>query len=367
MTSHRLPLVEPHAREHGNCAHCPKLCRHACPVSTVEARETTTPWGKMTSLHHVAYGNLGLEAPYAATWYACTGCMRCRSYCEHGNEVGDTLVAGRAEAVAARVAPRAAYDVIERHAARQARAATAAAAIFAEHQDPSASVVYVPGCTACVKSPEDARAGHRLVEALARAPARVAAGSCCGLPLLDAGDRDGFLSAAERFLAAIGAPDLVVFGDPGCLHALERTAPALGLAHDLELLHVSELAARHLGRLGRVEVEGPVRYHDACRLGRGLGVYEAPREALARVLGRPPDELYQNRAFAECSGAGAQLPRVYPETSAAIADDRLASHRDAGGGTLVTACPGAAARLKSRPGAPEVVELGAFLSRALFR
>ncbi|MBC7173778.1 MAG: (Fe-S)-binding protein [Polyangiaceae bacterium] len=365
--SPRLPLVATHSQEHASCAHCPKLCRHSCPVSTVEARETTTPWGKMTSLHHVAHGNLELEPTYAATWYACTGCMRCRSFCAHGNEVGEALAAGRAEAVLAGVAPSGAYSIIERHAARQSRAVAAAKAIFGPSRDPSARVVYVPGCTACVLRPADALAGRDLVDALSDGPVEVAAGSCCGLPLLDAGDRDGFLSSAKRFLASLGAPDIVVLSDPGCLHALKRTAPSLGLEHDLELIHVSELAARHLGRLERLEVEGPVRYHDACKLGRGLGVYDEPREALGRVLGRAPDELHMNREVGECSGAGGQLPRVFPETSAAVTDELLGSHTNASGGMLVTACPGAAARIASRPDAPEVVELGAFLSRAIHR
>ncbi len=365
--AHRLPLVVPHAHELGRCAHCPKLCRDACPVSTAEGRETTTPWAKMTSLHHVAREALPLVGSFAATWYACTGCMRCRSSCEHGNEVADALASGRAEAVRAGVAPAGAYDVVERHAERQARAVAAASAIFGDAADPSASVVYVPGCTACVKRPDDARAGERLVEALADAPVRVAAASCCGLPLLEAGDRGGFLAAAERFLAALGAPDTVVFGDPGCLHAMARSARRLGLRSDVAMLHVSELAARHVDRLGRLETTGSVRYHDACRLGRGLGIYDAPRQALARVLGRPPEELHHAREHAECSGAGGQLPRTARATADAIADDRLAAHEGAGGGTLVTACPGAAARLGGRPGAPEVVELGAFLSRALHR
>ncbi|MCA9583240.1 MAG: (Fe-S)-binding protein, partial [Myxococcales bacterium] len=101
--STRLPLVKPHAREHTYCAFCPKLCRHTCPVSTAEGRETTTPWGKMTSLHHVDVGALPMHETYATTWFACTGCLRCKTRCAHGNEVASALGAGRAEAVKAGV------------------------------------------------------------------------------------------------------------------------------------------------------------------------------------------------------------------------------------------------------------------------
>jgi Fe-S oxidoreductase len=361
----RLALVEEHAHEHSNCAFCPKLCRHSCPVSTVESRETTTPWGKMTSLHHVAEGNLDLGPAHAATWFACTGCMRCQSYCDHGNDVATTLLAGRAEATRSRVAPEAVYDVIARHASREARAAAAGAALFGASQSVTTGVVYVPGCTACVTRPDDARDGHRLAEALVDRPVRAATPGCCGVPLLDAGDREGFLAAAERFLGALGTPDLVVFADPGCLHALKVRAPKLGLRHALEMIHSSELAARHLDRLGEIHASGPVRYHDACKLGRGLGVYDAPRLALERTLGRAPDELYMRRELAECSGGGGQLPRIFPEASDAIADERMMAHEAAGGGLLVTACPGAAQRLSGRPGAGEVASLDSFLARSL--
>lgn len=365
MSSSRLPLVEAHEREHTFCAFCPKLCRFSCPVSTVQARETTTPWGKMTSLHHVAKGNLPMDASYAETWWACTGCMRCRTFCDHGNQVAATLAAGRAEAVAAGVAPSAAYDVIDAHAERELRAQDAAEERFGERLRTPSGTVFVPGCTGCVTAGDDAEATLRGVDVLADERARVEASGCCGLPLLDAGDRDGFVRAATRFVEALGAADRVVFQDPGCLHALARVAPELGVTHSVPMEHVSELAAQHLPRLHELPMEGPVRYHDACRLGRGMGVYDPPRAVLARILGRAPEEFSQIRDRAECSGAGSQVPRTDRETADAIARERLADHDLMGGGTVVTSCP-ASRRSFERQGA-RALDLGALIGRATRR
>jgi len=33
------------------CTYCPKMCRHACPVSTATARETWIPQAKMSTLN----------------------------------------------------------------------------------------------------------------------------------------------------------------------------------------------------------------------------------------------------------------------------------------------------------------------------
>lgn len=358
----RLPLVAPHEREHTFCAYCPKLCRFSCPVSTVQARETTTPWGKMTSLHHVARGNLPMERAYAATWYACTGCMRCRTFCDHGNRVAATLAAGRAEAVRAGVAPEQATAVVERHGEREERARNAAVDLFGERLERGGTTAFVPGCTACVVAGEDARTALGGVDALAGAEARVEASRCCGLPLLEAGDPDGFVRAATRFVESLGRAERVVFQDPGCLFALARIAPRLGVEHGLPMRHVSELAAESLSRLEPLPLEGPVRYHDPCRLGRGMGVYEAPRAVLSRILGGPPGELPQNRDRAECSGAGGQVPRTDPETARAIARERVADHELAGGGTLVTACP-SSRRALAAAGA-DAVDLSALVGRA---
>jgi Fe-S oxidoreductase len=342
--SSRLPLVDPHDKEHTYCTYCPKLCRHACPVSTVEGRETTTPWGKMASLHHVAEGNLDLDADVAQTWWACTGCIRCKSFCDHDNEVARALGAGRAEALRAGVAPEAARELTEMHAAREKRAAEDAEALFGEDMGRRTPAVYAPGCTGCVATPDEARAGLAATRAFAGDDVGVAAKVCCGSPLLDAGDRDGFIRAAQRFLREVDGTHRVVFSDPGCLHALAVTLPALTgetFRDDTQkLLHLSEIVVGNLDRLQRVDLgDDEIRYHDPCRLGRGMGIYEPPRRVLARILGRSPGELHQRREHAECSGAGGQLPRVFAASARAIAEERRADHELAGGGVIVSPCP----------------------------
>src|SRR5690606_32452980 len=152
----------------------------------------TTPWGKMTSLHHVAKRTLPMEQAYASTWYACTGCMRCRTFCDHGNEVAATLGAGRAEAVRTGAAPAAADAIIDAQPEREQHARRAAEERFGDRMRAPSATVFVPGCTACVVAPGDAEAALEAVDALSGTRARVEASGCCGLPLLEAGDPEGF-------------------------------------------------------------------------------------------------------------------------------------------------------------------------------
>ncbi len=224
--------------------------------------------------------------------------------------------------------------------------------------------MFVPGCTAVTQTPDAARDGLRVTRALAGGDVRVEAGACCGLPLLEAGDVAGFTAAAEAFVARLGDAREAVFQDPGCLHALRVEARRFGVRGDTRLRHLAEVAGERLETFGRVEVAGALRYHDPCRLGRGLGVYDAPRAAIARVTGRPPGEFAEHRERGGCSGAGGQLPRTDRATAEGIAAERLADHARSGGGTVVTACP-ASARAFARAGADEVLDLATLLARAL--
>jgi Fe-S oxidoreductase len=296
--------------------------------------------------------------------------MRCRTFCAHDNEVAAALGAGRAEAVRHGVAPAAAYETIERHPTREARAVRAAEQVFGDRMKAPPTeqrrTTWVPGCSAAVVAPEDARATLAAVDALAPpGGVRVEASRCCGLPLLEAGDREGFLTAARRMIEALGEGTEAVFGDPGCLHALAVIAPSLGMRTGRRLRHLSELAEASLAKLGRVAIEGDVRWHDPCRLGRGLGLYDPPRAVLARILGRPPDEMDQRRERAECSGAGGQLPRTDRPTAEGIARERAGEHQNAGGGTLVTACPSSARAFRKQMPPEQVIDLGALIARSL--
>jgi Fe-S oxidoreductase len=88
----------------------------------------------------------------------------------------------------------------------------------------------------------------------------------------------------------------------------------------------------------RLTALGPVRYHDPCQLGRGLGKYDEPRRVLEQLLGRPPLEFSHNRADGRCSGGGALLPQSFPEAARGAAQRRVREHESIGGGTIVTAC-----------------------------
>jgi Fe-S oxidoreductase len=320
----RLPTLEARRRELETCVYCPKLCRSACPVSNAEPRETLIPWGKMSTAFFAARGDVALEESFAAPAWACAGCYACREACDHKNDVAGTLLAARAAFVGRGLGPAAAKRTIARFEAHRAETARAVDSLGTR----TSGVALLVGCTYARRLPEVARdavaAAERLVGGVALER------ECCGLPLLLAGDARAFAAHMARF-----AGREIVAVDPGCAGALRAAGARVTL--------LVEAAAARLADLREGDGARAVRWHDPCQLGRGLGVYDAPRAVLTRALGRAPLEFAMRRERAECSGGGGLLPLTMPETSHAIAQKRVA---DAGGAEIVTACASSLLRFR---------------------
>ena len=358
MTVH-LPLITERKRALELCVYCPKLCRGVCPVSNAEPTETLTPWGKMSAAYFVSRGNVSDGSAFSETSWACTGCHACHDFCDHKNDVDGTLLDARADALARGQAPAAARAVLSGFDERLREAGEAARALAPGRAGANAAVMI--GCDYLLGANAEARAAHAVTEALLGEPASVVE-VCCGLPLLEAGDRDGFVRAAERFAAAVEGKTALVAVDPGCARALLVEYPRLGVSVKTPTLLV-DLAAGAKDRFAEIPGTPAPRYHDPCQLGRGLGRYDEPRALLEKIAGKPPLEFARCREGAECSGGGSLLPVTYPEASRTIADARIASHRDEGGGALVTAC--AASLIRFRSAGEHAEDLATWLARGL--
>ena len=349
-----LPVLEARRDALEKCVFCPKLCRSACPVSNAEPRETVTPWGKMSMAYFAAHGDVPLDASHAAPAWACTGCYACRESCDHKNEVAPTLFEARAALAAEGLAPEGAKRVIAQFAAHQESTRQAVRELLAHPSVRSDSRdALLIGCTYVRGAMPEARHAIDAACALARGPVALVE-VCCGLPLLLAGAGRGFVRQAEQFAKETRRAESILVADAGCAMTLRTRYPAAGVRLDAKIELVIERAAASLFDLSLVEsaaMHEPVRYHDPCQLGRGLGIYDAPRAILTRALGRAPDEFAQNRERGACSGAGGLLPTTMPETARAIADERLAEHDREGGGRIVTACASSLLAMRRRAGA----------------
>jgi Fe-S oxidoreductase len=364
----KLPTLEPRRSALETCVFCPKLCRSACPVSNAEPRETITPWGKMSSVYFVANESVAASPSYARPAWACTGCFACRESCDHRNDVTGTLLDARAALRAIGVSPDGAARAVARFdehdkANRQgARAAAKAAGAGVSAGKGAGAVAVLVGCAYVKRAPDVAKAAISAAGALAGAPVW-AVEACCGLPLLLAGDAAGFARQARVFANETARAERLLVADAGCAFALRVRFAEAGVALSASAELIIDLAAREAACLRPGGARKNARYHDPCQLGRGLGVYEAPRAVLTRVLGRAPAEFVHGRERAHCAGAGGLLPSTMPSIARDIARTRVAEHDAAGGGTIVTACGSSLAAMR-REGA-EVEDIVTMIAQAV--
>jgi Fe-S oxidoreductase len=357
----KLPSLAPRKATFERCVFCPKLCRSACPVSNAEPRETLTPWGKMSMAYFSANGSVALAETFAAPAWACTGCFGCREHCDHQNDVTGTLLESRSALVDAGVAPEAARRVLDRFGAiaETPRNTERTLSVLPEVKEDAKTAVLV-GCP--YGAGDEARDAVRSIAKLTDGPVSLV-DVCCGAPLLYAGDRKRFVQQGEMLGQALKHAEQVIVVDAGCASTLKVHHAQAGNVFSAPIIHFTELAARELAKIQRVPLEGNVRWHDPCQLGRGLGVYDAPRAVLTRALGAPPSEFERKREDARCSGAGALLPLTMPDVARGIAEQRTADHDRSGGGTIVTACA-SSARSFRKAGAT-TIDIATVVARSL--
>jgi Fe-S oxidoreductase len=338
-----------------------------------------------------------VDRSHAAPAWACTGCFGCRELCDHRNPVADVLLETRAALVSgggAGVAPEGARRVLAGFAkhAERTRALTrlvVAQAMMGSH-DVAATTALLIGCGYVRGAPEQARDAVAAAASIAGGPVAVVEG-CCGLPLRLAGDADGFRAHARAFARSLEQTraERLLVADAGCALALRRRYPDAGasLPQSMRVDVLVEAAAQWLGSAG-TQIrpardsfgDAVVLWHDPCQLGRGLGVYEAPRAVLAHVLGRAPGEFPSAREQAGCSGAGGLLPSTMPEVARLIASARLNEARQAtvdgrrlvvvtGCASSLVALRKAAATARDLPRVPDVdvEDVVSFVARACAR
>jgi len=186
-----------------------------------------------------------------------------------------------------------------------------------------------------------ARSAVRIFNALGIKPVLMKNERCCGHDLLWEGDVASFGALARQNLAEIEKSGVrrIITSCAECARTLALDYPAHFGQLGFEVMHLSEFLAERVAS-GDLELKGldrAVAYQDPCRLGRHLGIYDAPRKVMASIPGMQVVEMPRNRKNAVCCGTSAW---VHCDLHAKqIQIDRLKSARETGAQVLVTACP----------------------------
>lgn len=356
------------------CTTCPSLCRWTCPVAEIEARETTAPQ-RLVSLSGLVKKERATIQVAGTLPYHCSQCGACTEACLHHNDVPLLLDLFRSRSLSAGQAPAAVRELCGHFGVAgnpQGRPldpllekVASNAGVEVQKQAPE---VYFPGCTTLELQPDTATHFLRLPNLFGLKSVAVTSvsASCCGLPLLWAGDLDGFRNHARRFAASLAGVERLIVHEPSCAQALLVRYPEFGVQVPAQVQHVGTFLAPLLDGPAplRKKEHPPVAYVDCCQLTRGLDLVDQPRQLLMRHLGDAPRELEGlHGRQVDCCGATGLLPLAAPATAQALAEERLTAFRATGASELVTFSPRCAAHFKSVAPSVRVVDVSAVLAR----
>jgi len=164
---------------------------------------------------------------------------------------------------------------------------------------------------------------------------------CCGHDLNWAGDDDNFEKLMNINLDVIkkSGAKKVVFSCAECLRTFDLDYQDVAGDLDYELMHISEFVADLLDE-GKIELDGAqgkVTYHDPCRLGRHLGIYDAPRDVMNAIEGVDLIEMERNREKSACCGVNAWVS--CESLTKQMQLERMAEAVNTGAEKMITACP----------------------------
>jgi len=354
--------------------------KEKCPPYEFYRFQRHTPKSRWLMAQRVFHGLDPITDELKEVIYACTSCLMCQELCgvrDDGYGPWDITVAMREE-ITEREGPldahRPLYDGLTQHdhpwaLPKAQRGAWAEGLGVKKLGESGATTLLFAGCSA------DRASGRSGAIALAQLMQRagddfVILGSeekCCGLYAFDLGFRREYERLQEANSATIRNAGIkkVVIACGSCQRIWREYAKTSGIAvvHGVE--HVDQL-----NRAGRLKFSTPlnkkVTYHDSCHLGRGCGVYDAPRNILRAIPGIQLVEMARNQRWAWCCGGGGGVPEADPELAQWSATDRMREAQETGAELVLTSsalCQRSFADLK-QPALP-VQDLLEFAHQAL--
>jgi heterodisulfide reductase subunit D len=199
----------------------------------------------------------------------------------------------------------------------------------------------------CFHSPAQAsiyESAGRLLEKMGKQVSVFSDGGCCGSSLYDF----GFWKELQKLVEAKwgkmakSKDKAFLFINPHCQEFVVHRYPEILPEYSgVKTQHFSELLLESLtnGKLKNKKNEKvKVSYLDPCSLGRGLGIYEAPRGVLASLDGVELKEMKGNKDTSFCCGARS-LGKYHPDFAKETAKAGIANFVQTGADVLITACP----------------------------
>lgn len=168
--------------------------------------------------------------------------------------------------------------------------------------------------------------------------------TCTGDPAKRAGNEMLFQMQAMQVIEILSTYKVkkILCTCPHCFNILKNEYPELGGHY--EVIHYSTFLQSLLDS-GKIQIKKEafknkrITFHDPCYLGRGNGIYDAPRKVI-NAINVEYSEMKRAKSFSLCCGAGgAQMFKEAEEGHKEIYQERTEDALATGADIVATACP----------------------------
>ncbi len=376
--------LENHKEQAWMCTHCSMcsemVCDQAgyhkvCPVYQVKEFENYTARGHNTMALYLLEGSLKYSQDVADVAFACTTCGICESVCKpagnimaamggHGllsifddackplgiemNPIQSValLEAMRADCVDRDLYPAGLKTVADniiksgnRYGLEVPKRHQWAADLNIPRQGSRALFV---GDAAAYKAPE-----------IARAAAKIFSKAGINICILDDEINSGalmFRTGNLKLAEASARANIESFKEQGISEIITLSAddymtiakdwPRIYGEQPFKVRHISSVLAEVIDRLPLTRsINISATYEDPCHLGRGMNIYQDPRDVLRAIPGVRFSEMYPTAHAAWCCGNCGGVPETDRELALQLGDRKLELADRASANCIVSACP----------------------------
>ena len=325
-----------------------------CPIYVEGRSYTSSPGGLVYLVRAILEGKVEYSGSMAELAFACAGCGACEKFCELLHfpvpHVGPWeiirllryqlvkrgfLPEGKLKSLSKKVEKNG--DYLDNQGGVNLK-------IPAGIKDDKSDRVLYAECFHTESQKGIYEAAVRLLEKVGQPISVFSDGGCCGSTLYDEGlwDPLGKLVEGKWEKMRDGGSREYLFINPHCQEFVVKRYPEILPGYQkIKSRHFSEFLAESF-RAGKLRSKKgraiKVSYHDPCYLGRGLGIYDAPREVLRSMDGVELIEMKGNRVDSFCCGARS-TGNYFSNFSKRNAKKRLQTFSATGAEMLITSCP----------------------------
>ena len=324
------------------CMECEE-CMEFCPTYQITGEKLFSPIHRLQTAVKVFEGEK-VTPIMLESIYNCPKCMQCEAVCPIDIKVTEIIHRTREELVRRGLAPSEKHSKVIEGILKNGNSVNG---------DPEARLDWLPeefpkhesdtllylGCLPSYLVKDAATSTYVVLKKLGLDFMILEDEGCCGTYIYESGKTDlageYFQKNTERF-KALGIKKIIVPCN-GCLKCFKHFYPDVLGKTGFTVHHAVEVINDLLKEKPDVlkKVERTITYHDSCRIARGEGIDEGPREIL-RLCGSEVKEIERNREEGICCGAGGGIRSVYRDLSLEIATSLLDTVKTK---TVVSACP----------------------------